>query len=256
MAGRDDWRWDEAREVSDGEEIAALLALSADPVEPDPALRERVMQSIAAAPQARRGAARHRWRLLATAAASAALAAGVTYALLARVPQVPDGTPAPQAPALEEAIAAAEDAEARADELEAMLDEQDAELLELERALDEARDALAVLSAERVERLDLRSAGSLEAKARVYWDWDDYSCYFVARGLPSAAERFVYVLWLTTDEGATLRAGSFTAEGSGPATFYAKLPRDIGRVVRAVVTREAEPPGDAPEGDVLLTGGA
>ena len=229
------------------EELAAHLAIAADPVEPDPAVRARVMQRIGRArPPAPAPAvvpARRDRRPLLAAAAAAGLAALVTWAVMS-----PDAVPAP-AP---ESETAAADASAEVGELESLLEEQDDEIAALERELARAREALSVLGAARVERLDLASAAHPAAAARVYWDWDEYSCYFVADGLPSPAAGRRYALWLFTDADEVLLAGGFDAGGAEPASFFAMLPKDMGKVVRAVVTEEPDPPGETPSGEAVL----
>jgi hypothetical protein len=99
------------------------------------------------------------------------------------------------------------------------------------------------------------ASAELDASARVYWDWDEYSCYVVAEGLPAVEGSLSYALWLYTDEDELLLAGRFPGSGSTPASFFAMLPKDMGHVVRAVVTLEPEPAGEAPTGAALLAGG-
>jgi hypothetical protein len=240
------------------EELVAILSMAVEPVEPDPAVRARVMERIARArPPAPALApaaplrARRDLRPFAAAAAAAGLAALVTYSVMA-----PDAAPAPPAETARESEPAAGEAGAELAELEAQIDEQDEEIAALESELDRAREALSVLGAKRVERLDLVSAPHPEVAARVYWDWDEYSCWFVAEGLPALAAGRRYALWLFTDAGEVIRAGDFDAGGSEGASFFAMLPKDLGKVVRAVVTEEPDPPGDAPTGEAVLEGPA
>jgi hypothetical protein len=242
---------DELGDVLDArerEELAARLAMAVEPVEPDPAVRARVMERILRArpPAPARLPAPARRRLHPLVAAG--LAALLTWTVMSGgTAPVPDAGTGP----------AAELAEVREEvaDLEAQLEEQDEEIAALEGELDRAREALSVLGARRVERVDLVSASHPEAGARVYWDWDEYSCWFVAEGLPAPAAGRRYVLWLFTDEDQLIQAGGFGG-GAGESTFFAMLPKDLGKVVRAVVTEESDPAGAAPTGEPVLEGTA
>lgn len=216
------------------DELAARLAMAADPLDPGSALRDRIMRRIERRDRPSPPAASRAWRSAGALLATAAAAAWLTYWVAA--PEPPEPEPDTTA------------------ELEALLEEQDEEIASLERDLGDARDALSVLSAERVERLELADIDG-DAWARVYWDWDEYSCYFLAEGLPALPGGRSYALWLRTDEGELLLAGSFAGSEGEPASFFAMLPKEMGRVVHAFVTAEPEPPGEAPSGAKLLVGG-
>jgi hypothetical protein len=234
------------------EELAARLAMTSQLIDPSPAVRERVMARIARVEAPERGRAAPRWRSAAGLAAAAAL--GGLLALTWLRAETPGSEAEPGTTVAESAAPAPADDE-EIEELEAMLAEQDGELASLESQLRGARDALSVLTAERVERLDLAPAGSAEAHARVYWDWDDYSCYFVARGLPASGDEARYALWLYTDQDEVVLAGRFAASARDGASFFAMLPKEMGKVVRAVVTEEPDADSEAPSGPVLMAGG-
>lgn len=235
------------------EELAARLALAANAVEPGPAVRERVMARVARAEAVRSARAIRRWQAAAALAAAAALGALLTWS-----GRLADEPPPAGPEAIARSAPAADAAADEVEELEALLAEQDEELVALERELTSARDALSVLTAEKLERLDLSPADEahVDATARVYWDWDEYSCYFVAQGLPATDQRR-YALWLFTDHQEVLLAGRFAAPPRERASFFAMLPKEMGKVVRAVVTEEPEPGDEAagPTGRVLLEGG-
>jgi Anti-sigma-K factor rskA, C-terminal len=143
------------------------------------------------------------------------------------------------------------------------LDEQEEELAELEAHarilesdLERAHRQVAMLSEFGLVTLDLRPAIGIahEAHARVFWNWDDYYCYLHAEGLGSADAPAVYALWLDTEKGDRVLAGTFRAE-EGAGTLWVQLPRDMDRAVRAEITLEPESPGPSPHGAVQLSSG-
>ena len=141
--------------------------------------------------------------------------------------------------------------------------EQEEELAELEATsrilesdLERAHRQVAMLSELTLVTLDLKPAMGIDrtAQARVFWEWDDYYCYLHAEGLRAADAPAVYALWLETEDGNRVLAGTFSTEG-GHGTLWVQLPRDMGRAVRAQVTLEPAPPGPTPAGAVQLTSG-
>jgi hypothetical protein len=100
--------------------------------------------------------------------------------------------------------------------------------------------------------LAFRGDAQPDAHARVFWEWDDYYCYLHASKLRPAAAGRTYALWLVTEDGGRVLAGTFQVESGGEATLWTQLPRDTGRVVEALVTDEPEPAGQVPTGPVQL----
>jgi hypothetical protein len=141
--------------------------------------------------------------------------------------------------------------------------EQEEELAEiearsriLESDLERAQRQVEMLSALSLVTLDLKPAMGVahEAHARVFWEWDDYYCYLHAEGLGATDAPAVYALWLDTEGGDRVLAGTFSIEG-GEGTLWVQLPRDMGRAVRAEITLEPETPGPNPVGAVQLSSG-
>jgi hypothetical protein len=143
-------------------------------------------------------------------------------------------------------------------------DELERELGALERAAREqesdlvlARKALGVVTAENMDSLVLRGTPKRpEARARVYWDWDEWYCYLEAEGL-GATPGAIYALWLFTEDGNVVPVGTFEADAKGKATFLAPVPHDVGHVVRAGVSLEPDLDlGPKPRGEVVLASSA
>lgn len=238
----------------DAEELLAHLALTADPVAPSPRAKERLFERVAAhepAPRLLRKAPL--WRELAAAGLVAAVSAGFAYAVAWQ--QL--GSTARLAAAEHEAAEAREaqwaTAEAARGELETLLEEQDREIAALEAQISSARDALGLLTAPGMVAIELVSAeGAGDVTARVFWDWEAYTCFFEASGLRTAEPGRAYVLWLVTVGGDVIRAGSFEGHDAGSTSFFALLPQDMDYIARVVVTDEPLPVGDAPTGATHL----
>ncbi len=226
-----------AGSLAEAEAVIALLAQSLPPVDPPPAVRTRVLERIEAGsrePRAARGRPR-RFRALLAGGAAAAAAAGLAAALTARFATPP--------------------LDADSEDVIAMLDEQDLEIGALERTLQQARESIATLRSPRVEAYDLEPMfARAEAAARIFWDWEKYTCYFHVTGLTPAKPGHTYAVWLYTADDEIVLAGTFATNSLAEGSFYAVLPEAMGQVTRTVVTEEATPPGDEPAGPVLLAG--
>jgi hypothetical protein len=249
-----------ARHLAEARGLRAALDLAAGGEEPPAALGAELRRRIErgprlAAPLPRRS--RGRTAPLLLAAGLAALVAGPLGWLVSER----------RAEALL-AARAAEVAELRA--VSGALKEQLGELREEQEALDEelaeveARSRTMESDLERSQRqvamlvdpglvtLDLGpTSAQTAARARVFWEWDDYYCYLNAEGLGDVAPPAVYALWLDTEGGNRILAGTF-APAEGRATLWVQLPRDMGRAVAAQITLEPEAPGPSPAGPVQL----
>jgi hypothetical protein len=247
-----------AQHLCEARQVEHALALAA-PGEGGRDLRSELLRRIdrlphqTAASPARPAAARAPRRLL-----PLALAAGLGAALAAPavwwIASERHGTAlAEQTAALESELA----------ELRDEMGEQEEELAEIEAHarllasdLERATRQVGMLSDMSLVTLDLKpvvGAGNA-AQARVFWEWADYYCYLHAEGLPRADAPAVYALWLDTEGGNRILAGTFSSD-DGSGTLWVQLPRDMGRAVHAEVTLEPSVPGPRPAGAVQLTSG-
>ena len=244
--------------------VEAALALAAPGAEPLPTLRAELLRRIGRvprlAPRAGRRSQRGGFLPLALAAGLAALLAAPLGWLAAFLRY--DALFAERGArlaVLEERQSSLEHdlGEARADhdELDGELAELEAHSRTLESDLKRAQRQVAMLVEPDLVTLDLLPAGSQsEARARVFWEWDDYYCYLHAEGLSPAQAPAVYALWLDTEGGNRILAGTFAPE-DGRASLWVQLPRDMGKAVSARVTLEPEAPGPSPVGSLELSSG-
>ena len=161
-----------------------------------------------------------------------------------------------EARGLRAASGALEDQLAELREEQEALDEELAEIearsRTMESDLERSQRQVAMLVDPGLVTLDLGpTSAQSEARARVFWEWDDYYCYLDAEGLGDVAPPAVYALWLDTEGGNRVLAGTF-APAEGRATLWVQLPRDMGRAVAAQITLEPEAPGPSPAGPVQL----
>lgn len=235
-----------ARAEAELAELARTLA----PVVPGGAVAERLRRRV----EASAGTARARragW-------GRAALAAGVAASIAGGFGLAAGRRLAEREASVRLAALEAELAEARAER--DAIDEEIAALEAAHRALESeqvlARKTIDVLSAEHTESLALAgTAAHPSARARVYWDWDDWYCYLRADGL-APDPKGVYALWLFTDDGDVIGVGAFTTARDGRATLVAPVPHDVGHVVRAGVSIEPDDRlGPGPRGELVLSGG-
>lgn len=254
-----------ARHLAEARDVEAALALAAPDQRPLPALRAELLRRIDRVPRlAPRSGRRRAWRGFApialAAGLAALLAAPVGWLAAALHYDARSAERRAAIAALQERQSALEQelAETRAeyDELDQEVGEIEAHSRIVESDLERAQRQVAMLIQPDLVTLDLRptSAGS-EARARVFWEWDDYYCYLHAEGLGAARAPQVYALWLDTERSGRILAGTFVPE-DGRATLWVQLPRDIGRAQSALVTLEPEAPGASPAGPIQLTSGA
>jgi hypothetical protein len=141
---------------------------------------------------------------------------------------------------------------AEREELDSELAETDDELTDLRRGVDDARDQIAMLRRDDTHILAMNGTEAQPgAKARMFWNWDDYYCYMHVTGLAPRTDGAVYAVWLDTSEGGRILAGTLTPE-RGEAELWVQLPRDIGQARGALVTLEPGGPGQEPTGAVQL----
>jgi hypothetical protein len=245
--------------------LRAALDLASGEEEPPAALRAALLRRIDRGPRLASPAARPR---LLKRLAPLALAAG-----LAALVAAPVGWLVSQSRAqVQLAAGAAELAELRAasraleqqleevgeerEELDEELAEIEARSRNLESDLERTQRQVAMLVDPGLVTLDLGPVGPQPgARARVFWEWHDYYCYLDADGLGDVKAPSVYALWLDTEGGNRILAGTF-APDHGHATLWVQLPRDMGRAVAAQITLEPEAPGPSPAGPVQLRSAA
>ncbi len=234
--------------LTEAESLLAQLAASLDPVPPSPAVKERLLARVRA--DSASAATPSRWLLFRRPVLAAGLAAIVAAVLASTVtqrllpPSAPTDPAVPGAPSeFEEELAS----------LEEELGEQEALTRNLEAGVRYRDKQIRMLRSPRAEVIDLVGTGSFsKASGRVFWEWDDYYCYFYATGLDETAPNHVYVLWLYNDRDEIHAVGSFGADRTGQASLFVPLPRGIEPIVRTVVTLETGEAGDRPTGRPVL----
>jgi len=229
-------------DLGQARELLASVALQLEPMSPSLQVRGRLLaraQGVAVQPSLGRALA---WSA-AAAAAVVMLGTVATYQILLR-------------PLVSERAALAE--ERTAFEMRGADQEQELETLEarLESASLAAREAehrLALLRSPGLIVAELAGrAAQPDAKARIFWDRDDYRCYLHATELEPAADGEQLVLWLFTDDDRVIAAGTLEPDALGEASLFAEMPRDVKRIIRAIVTSESAEIGDRPAGTEQL----
>jgi hypothetical protein len=255
-----------AAHLAEARGLRAALDLASGEEEPPAALRAALLRRIDRGPRLAAGVAAgptplRRHAPLALAAGLAALVAAPVGWLVSK--SRADSELAAGAAELAELREARADFERQLEEVgeeQEALDEELAEIEShartLESDLERARRQVAMLSDPGLVTLDLGpTAAQPGAHARVFWEWNDYYCYLQADGLGDVQAPAVYALWLDTEGGNRILAGTF-APSAGHATLWVQLPRDMGKAVAAQVTLEPEAPGPSPAGPVQLTSGS
>jgi anti-sigma-K factor RskA len=210
-------------------------------IDPPPALRDRVLRSVAGgAPEPSRvpaaGArgiprAAPRWLAL---AASLALAVGLgvyAVALRARVGALEAD--------LRQATLRAEATESR--------------LAEASRSAATAQSSVAVLTAPDLARVDLAGQPSApRASARAYWS-RSHGLVFTAANLPALPAGRTYQLWVVTAQ-VPISAGLMKPDSNGSVSIVFNTPADLPTPVAMALTIEPDGGVPAPTGDKYLVG--
>jgi anti-sigma-K factor RskA len=226
-----------AADVRSLEGIAGLLAAAAPPIEPPPALRERVLKSIPANRPVKRavqqpssGAAR--W--LATAAA-VGLAVGLGGYVVQLRGRVGD---------LEVELARAT--------FRAGITER--QMAGLRQTAAGAQSSVAVLTAPDVARVDLKGQPVAPgASARAFWS-RSRGLVFTASNLPPLPPGRTYQVWVLTSDPAPTSAGLLKPDADGRATALFTTSPDLAKPVAMAVTIEPEGGVPSPTGDKYLVG--
>ncbi|HEY3174818.1 MAG TPA: anti-sigma factor [Candidatus Polarisedimenticolia bacterium] len=231
-----------AAELAAARELTHMLPFALPPVEPSPMAKARLMASIGkegvSGPR-RSQKVRSPFRGAAAAALAASLVtAAVTVALMARR----------QA-----------DLTARYEQVTAGLREeigrQSEELTSLSRQVRAARDSIQFVSSPGVLTVDLQGQGErARTAARVFWDRRRDQWRLYAGDLAAPAPGRTYQLWLVTDAGVKISAGTFSAPVEAAASGTVTVPAGAGKVVAAAVTDEPEEGSSQPTTAPFLLG--
>ena len=234
--------------LTEAESLFAQLAASLDPALPSPAVKERLLARVRA--DSAPATAPSRWLLFRRPVIAAGLAAIVAAVVASTVTQRLLPPSAPTDPAVRVGLSEFEEELAA---LEEELGEQEALTRDLEAGVRDRDKQIRMLRSPRAEAIELVGTESFsKASGRVFWEWDDYYCYFYATGLDETATNRVYVLWLYNDRDEVHAVGSFAADRTGQASLFVPLPRGIEPIVRTVVTLETGEAGDRPTGRPVL----
>jgi hypothetical protein len=242
--------------LSEASAALAQLVESLDRVAPPEGSKERLLARIAAAsiPALPRGPALAARRAKGATGADrrAALVAGVGLLLGASVSaalawRLAVAPLQAERAALEQALGAAT----------AELAEQDSEMHALEADARHAAEQLRLLRASDLEVMELTGAMSeREASGRIFWERDDYRCYFHAERMAVPAPGRTYVLWVVSARGEFFAVASFAPDARGEVALLTKLPKGLSPIARSLVTDEPSEHGERPTGSVHLRGGA
>jgi hypothetical protein len=252
-----------AAHLAEARAVEAALALAGADGAPSPDLRAELRRRAAGADGAgapalgeRRGRSARigRFALAAGLAAAAAaplgwLAAGLRHGAVLDAQATAVAELRERSAGLEAELAEAREEQ---EEIDAELGELEARSRGVESDLKRAERQVAMLSHPGLVTLDLVGTTQPDARARVFWEWDDYYCYLRAEGLRAVEPPAVYALWLDTESGGRILAGTFAPPADGPTTLWVQLPRDMGKAVAAAITLEPEAPGPSPAGPVQL----
>ncbi len=219
------------------------LAAAPEPVEPSPALRERVLAIATAGPRATTAASRpgapasqrsSAWAPWLVAAAAMLLAIGLGV----------------EASRLRARIATLE---ASLDDVSARLARSEADARRSQVLLARARIENGVLSAPDLRQVDLAGQPPAPAaRARAFWSRTQ-GLVLTATRLPDLPSGRTYQLWLLAD-GAPISAGVFTADASGGATVAFDTPVSVPTPTGMAVSVEPEGGSPGPTGDIVLAG--
>jgi anti-sigma-K factor RskA len=222
-----------AAEVRSLEAIAGLLATTASPLDPPPALRERVVRSIPRdRPAARRPAAVAPW-LAAVAAVVVAVGLGSDVVQL----------------------------RGRVRDLELQLAQAifragvgERQIAELRQTAAAAQSSVAVLTSPDLARVDLAGQPAApSASARAFWS-RSRGLVFTASNLPPLPSGRTYQLWVLTSNPAPTSAGILRPDADGRVTAVFATPPDLPKPIAMAVTIEPEGGVSAPTGAKYLVG--
>jgi hypothetical protein len=211
------------------------LAQAVSQQDPPFDLRSRVLRNAAAGTQLKERRSPASYVPWLATAASLVLAAGLTLytgQLRTRISMLEDEL---------------RDARARADATER-------QLADAQRAVAGAHNAVAVLTAPDVARIDLAGQPiAPKASARAFWS-RSRGMVFTASNLPALPPGRTYQLWVVTAQQAPISAGLLTPDAAGNVSDTFNTPPDLPRPVAIAVTIEPAGGVPAPTGERYLIG--
>lgn len=223
-------------ELASARTISGLVALSAPPVAPSPAVKERLMKHVAdskvvpfrGGPSSSPQAGARRWPAFAIGALLAASVTAIVILIPARR----------EVDALRDHLAAARES---------------AHTLEIRVARAEA--ALRSMGSPATRMTALEAAGPHPGAAgRLFWDESKGTWHvFFAHMKPTEPGR-TYELWFVTADQRKVPAGTFDVGADGDASLVVTPPKDLGAIALAAVTEEPSGGVPQPTGAILLVG--
>jgi anti-sigma-K factor RskA len=211
--------------------VGVALAQAAPAAEPAPAVRDRLLSSIAAA-SPRHASGRGVWMAVAASIALAAVLGGYSLQLRGRVATLQSR--------LRDATLRAEAGERQ--------------MADVRRTAADAQSSLLVLAAPDLARIDLAGQPAApSATARAFWS-RTRGLVFTASNLPPPPPGRAYQLWVLTAQPAPISAGMLTLDASGRVNARFDTPLDLPRPVAMAVTLEPEGGVPSPTGDKYLVG--
>jgi anti-sigma-K factor RskA len=230
-----------AAEVRSLAAVPTMLAQAVPQIDPSPALRGRVLRSVAAADSPAEAAARTGGGVAGLApwlAAAASLVLTVTlggYALELR------GRVGALEARLREALARA--------------DAGDRLIADARRVAADAESRVAVLAAPDLNRIDLAGQPAApQASGRGYWS-RSRGLMFTATSLPALPVGRTYQLWVLTAQTLPISNGwLFRPDANGRAAAIFETPADLPRPTAMAVTIEPDGGVPAPTGAMYLVG--
>lgn len=209
-------------ELAELRRVSTGLAISVPQVEPDPAVKARLMERVEMARPLRRPV----YRSVASWFPVAAAAAILAILLLGW-----------QTLGLRRQLA-----------------DQQAQIADLTAQLESEREISRLLASAASRIFELAGTEARpDANARVLWDTGDGVWYLYVNNLPPLAEDQTYQLWFLVD-GAPRSAGILRTDEVGSAFLRVRVPSDVGAVGAAAIS--LEPAGGVPQptGPILLLG--
>jgi anti-sigma-K factor RskA len=221
--------------------VAHALAQAVPQHEPPPALRARVLGSVAGMPATTGSLSSSRARPTSAPVAWLAAAASLALALALGA----------YAATLRSRIGALE---VRLQDATERASASERQIADLRRTASEAQSQMAVLVAPDLQRIDLAGQPRApQASARAFWS-RSRGLVFTASNLPSLPAGQTYQLWVLTAQPTPLSAGLFKPDPQGRAAVVFETPPDLPQPTGMAVTIEPEGGVPLPTGEKYLAG--